>query len=59
MREVLIILTTKNGLLMPDIAEMQHQIPEHHVEVLDFTQAEPNYEKALEKIFKADSVQVW
>jgi hypothetical protein len=59
MREVLVIITKKNGPLNPEMAELQRQIPEQKMEVLDFTLAEPNYEEALEKIFSADSVQVW
>ena len=59
MREVLVIITNKNGPFVPDLAELQRQIPEQKVEVLDFTQAELNYDEALRKIFEADSVQVW
>lgn len=58
MREVLVILT-KNDPLVSELAEMQREMPEQHVEIVDFTRAEPDYDAALEKIFRADSVQVW
>jgi hypothetical protein len=63
MRQVLAILTEHGqsppGLDMAALVERQRRIPDQEVEVLDFSKGEPDYAAAVEKIFQADSVQVW
>lgn len=59
MRILLHVLTRADaGLAQKMIAAQKLKI-ENQVEVVDLTQAEPDYRELLEKIFKADSVQVW
>jgi hypothetical protein len=42
-----------------EILARQRELPESRVEVMDLTRPGPDYEALLEKIFQADSVQVW
>ena len=59
MRTLLYILTRPNDVLAAEITARQCGQPEHQVEVVDLTAGEAHYRLLLEKIFAADSVQVW
>ncbi len=59
MRILLHVLTRADAELAQKIIAAQKLKIENQVEVVDLTQAEPDYRELLEKIFKADSVQVW
>ena len=59
MRTLLHILTRPNDPLAAEITARQCGLPEHRVEVVDLTTGEPDYRLLLEKVFEADSVQVW
>jgi hypothetical protein len=59
MPAILHILTKPDDVLAQAvIAEQQHQ-GEANVEVVDLTRPAPDYETLVEKIFSADSVEVW
>jgi len=53
------ILTQTDDPLAQDILAKQKSNPENKIEIVDLTQADADYKKLLEKIFAADSVQVW
>lgn len=59
MLTLLHILTESNAALAKEIIAKQTANPENEIEIVDLTQAEADYKKLLEKIFAADSVQVW
>ncbi len=59
MLEILHILTKKDERTATDIIRAQAQMPDSHVEVVDLNGGEPNYDELLQKIFRAESVQVW
>lgn len=59
MPNLLHILTESADALAKEIIAKQTANSENKVEVVDLTQAETDYRKLLEKIFAADSVQVW
>lgn len=59
MPNLLHILTESSDALAKEIVAKQTANSENKVEVVDLTQAETDYRKLLEKIFAADSVQVW
>jgi len=59
MRALLHILTRPDDRLANTIASLQSEDPQNKIQTLDLTVKEPNYCLLLEKIFKADSVQVW
>jgi|APGre2960657468_1045069.scaffolds.fasta_scaffold09786_7 hypothetical protein len=59
MRSVLFILTRHADPLAHDLAERQRRAPDATVEIFDLTQPEPDYQALLDKVFAADSVQVW
>lgn len=59
MQIVLHILTEPGDTLAEDVIARQKADPENQIDVVDLTQTEPDYKKLLEKIFAADSVQVW
>jgi hypothetical protein len=59
MRKLLHILTKENDSLGTEIIAHQRQHEEFHVEVIDLSQPQPDYAAILEKVFDADSVQVW
>jgi hypothetical protein len=58
MRTVLHVLTQPNDRLAADIIERERSV-EHKIEIVDLTGSDPDYKGLLEKIFEADSVQVW
>ena len=53
------ILTQPSDPLADEIIARQKANPENQIEMVDLTQAEVDHKKLLEKIFAADSVQVW
>lgn len=59
MATLLHILTQADDALAAKIIAQQKLDSENKVEVVDLTGAEVDYKTLLEKIFAADSVQVW
>lgn len=59
MRRLLHVLTQTDQPLTTEIIRLQRQEPGWEVEVVELFQSQPDYEGLLEKIFVADSVQVW
>ena len=59
MPTLLHILTESDAALANEVITKQKANSENKIEVVDLTQAETDYKKLLEKIFAADSVQVW
>jgi hypothetical protein len=59
MRAILFIRTRSEDRFAERIQAEQARTPEHKLETVDLTGPEPDYGKLLEKIFEADSVQVW
>ena len=59
MRRVLHIFTATEKTFAEEIAARQRRQPDLHVEVIDLTAPEPDYQALLNKIFENDSVQVW
>jgi len=59
MRHLLHILTRENEPFVAEIISRQREEPLCEVVIVDLTQPEPDYTALLEKIFEADSVQVW
>ena len=59
MRTILHILTRPEDDLARELIAKQKAIPETDVHVADLTKAGPDYEALVEKIFAADSVEVW
>jgi hypothetical protein len=59
MPTLLHILTEPDDSLSLEIIAKQKANPENKIEIVDLTKPEPDYKKLLEKIFAADSVQVW
>jgi hypothetical protein len=53
------ILTQTDDMLAQEIVAKQKANPENKIEVVDLTQENADYKKLLEKVFAADSVQVW
>ena len=53
------VLTQPSDPLADEIIARQKTNLENQIEIVDLTQAEADYKKLLEKIFTADSVQVW
>jgi hypothetical protein len=59
MKTILHILTKPDDALAKDLAARQTAQPDTRVEVADLTQGVPDYGAVVEKIFEANSVQVW
>ena len=59
MRSVLCILVSEEKSLPSQLARCGPESEKHRIELVDLTVPEPDYEKLLDKIFAADSVQVW
>jgi len=53
------ILTKPDDALATEVIAQQKVAANNRVEVVDLTTPEPDYKLLLEKIFAADSVQVW
>jgi hypothetical protein len=59
MKTILHILTKPDDVLARELAARQRSLPETRVEAADLTPPEPDYGAVVEKIFAADSVEVW
>lgn len=59
MPKLLHILTQSDDAFAAEIITRQKSNSENKIELVDLTQANADYKKLLEKIFDADSVQVW
>ena len=59
MRSILHILTRPEDELSRLVITGQRTLPDIAVEVADLTVPAPDYDAVVEKIFTADSVQVW
>ena len=53
------ILTEPDDTLANELIAKQRTDSGNKIDVVDLTEAEADYKKLLEKIFTADSVQVW
>ena len=58
MRTILHILTRPEDELTREVIARQRALPETSVEVVELTDAMPNYDALVEKIFAADSIEV-
>ena len=58
MRTILHILTRPADELTSEVMGQQRNLPHTAVEVADLTKPAPDYDKLVEMIFSADSVQV-
>jgi hypothetical protein len=59
MQTVLQILTRPEDELTRALAGQQRALPDTRVDVADLTTGRPDYEALLERIFTADSVEVF
>jgi hypothetical protein len=59
MRTILHILTRTEDELAQELIAKQRALPETKVEVVELIAPAPDYEVLIEKIFAADSVEVW
>lgn len=59
MRKVLCILTTPGDELAKAVVSAEKEVPDCAVETFDLSGPQPDYEKLLEAIAAADSLQVW
>jgi hypothetical protein len=59
MRQILHIATKPNDDLARTMLENARSLSNTKVEVVELTMAHPDYNHLVEKIFAADSIQVW
>lgn len=59
MRKILCILTSSGDELSRAVVSEEKGLSDCSVETFDLTVANPDYEKLLDAIASADSVQVW
>jgi hypothetical protein len=59
MRTVLHILTRPDDPLARAVINQQEKMAAVTLEVVDLTQAQPDYDALVGQIFTADSVEVW
>ncbi len=59
MRSILHILTRPEDELTSAVIAGQRALPDTAAEVADLTVSAPDYDAVVERIFAADSVQVW
>ena len=59
MRTILHILTRPPEELAAKIIDAQRQIPDTQVDAVELRSSDANFDALLEKIFSADSVEVW
>lgn len=59
MRKLLHIVTNPSDSLAKEVIALQRNNTGNDVEIIDLTISEPDYKALLEKIFAADSVEVW
>jgi hypothetical protein len=58
MRTILHILTRPADELTRELIAKQRELPETKVDVVELTQANPDYGALVQKIFSADSIEV-
>ncbi|MFN7139165.1 MAG: hypothetical protein ACK4UN_07495 [Limisphaerales bacterium] len=59
MPQLLHILTKTEDELAKQIIAEQQKDPQNQIEIVDVSNGVPDYKALTEKIFAADSVQVW
>ncbi len=59
MRTNLHLLTRPEDELTRAVLAAQRSLPETSVETVELTATTPDYDALVEKIFAADSIQVW
>ena len=59
MRTILHILTRPEDELTQALIAGQRSLPEMTIETINLTGVAPDYNAVVEKIFAADSVEVW
>jgi len=59
MTKILHVLTRENDDLAEAVISRQRQEPGQQVQTVDLADGQPGYPALLEKIFEADSVEVW
>ena len=59
MRHVLHIFDSADSACDPEMVQEQSKLPDCSVELFDLNGARPDYDALLDKIFSADSVEVW
>ena len=56
---VLHLLTRPSEDWVQALIQAQKTLPEHHVEVADLTQPNPDYHALVGRVFDADSIATW
>ena len=59
MRTILHIITQTDDTLSREIIERQRTFSDIKVEIADLSQSSPDYDALVEKIFAADSIEVF
>ncbi len=59
MRSILHILTRPEDELTRTLLEGQRALPDTRVEIANLTVPQPDYDALVERIFSADSIEVW
>jgi hypothetical protein len=59
MRRVLHIVTRPEDALSLRLMELEREEGRSRITRVDLTTPEPDYEALLERVFEADSIQVW
>jgi hypothetical protein len=59
MRHLLHIVTKPNDVIADLMLKNEQSLPNAKVDVVDLTKKNPAYNELVEKIFTADSIQVW
>lgn len=59
MRRVLLVITQSLDPLNDIVTSVEKTLPDVTIEVADLTIGEPDYDRLLDAIFAAESVQVW
>ena len=59
MRTILHILTRPDDELARELIERQRALPETKIEVVELTSRAPDYDALVERIFAAQSIEVW
>ncbi len=59
MRTILHIVTRAEDALSRDVIERQREFADVQIDVVELTASAPNYDALVEKIFAADSIEVF
>jgi len=59
MPQLLHILTKPEDTLAQEVISRQREDSNNKIEIVDVRKDEPDYKDLVQKIFSADSVQVW